>query len=471
MTNVTVNGLTAVHSGSNGILTTSDTCLIPPYCVPYPFTNIAKSQDAAMTATSVTINGNPACIQTSNFAVSNGDTPGACGGIVSGTVNGMAEFITFSNNVFIEGIPVVRQTDKMVSNNKNTSPMPLQQPGAQKAPDVSDEGPKELVEAELPYEVDIHVVGDELKSLKSIIGVVDLDLAPEEEEGEAATLEPNKLNAQQESATKTKPTPITKPLTRKLLVKAVNGASKADVGDSLIYKVSKTNLSDPTSEELQNVSWQIKSDDGKVLYEYKNHGPKLELEVDDTLEGKSFKVMPYINSPTPSVSVATKINGDNSYLFPLSIEPTKNYKTGERAFGTWRGNRTRKHGGVDLYGPAGTPVRAMKDGTILRYANFYLGTHALVIDHGDVTIRYGEVSPSGMAPGLKVGSEVKKGQVIAYIGILQLKPPRSMLHIEMYKGTESGRLTPYPKSNIYNIYCRRADIFDPTSTLDGAKRD
>ncbi|MFV2061781.1 MAG: DUF4150 domain-containing protein, partial [Gammaproteobacteria bacterium] len=256
MTNVTVNGLTAVHAGSNGILTTTDVCLTPPFCPPIPFTNIAKSTDAAMTATSVTINGNPACIFTSNFAVSQGDSPGGCGGIISGSVNGMAEFITFSNNVFIEGIPVVRQTDKMVSNFRNTSPMPLQQPGAAKAPEIADEGPNELDEADLPYEVDIHVVGDELKSLKSIIGVVDLDLAPEEEEGEAATLALNqdKSGMQQDKTPKADTTPV-KPLTRKLLVKSVSGASSADVGDSLVYKVSKTNLPNPTPEELQNVSW------------------------------------------------------------------------------------------------------------------------------------------------------------------------------------------------------------------------
>ncbi len=95
MSNVLINGLTAVHAGSNGILTTTDVCKTPPFCVPIPYTNIAKSQDAAMTATSVTINGNPVCHFQSNFAVSQGDSPGACGGVVSGTVNGMAEFITY----------------------------------------------------------------------------------------------------------------------------------------------------------------------------------------------------------------------------------------------------------------------------------------------------------------------------------------------------------------------------------------
>ncbi len=51
-------------------------------------------------------------------------------GIRGGTIAGKAEFITGSPNVFIEGIPAVRQGDMMVSNNCNTAPMPLSQPGA-----------------------------------------------------------------------------------------------------------------------------------------------------------------------------------------------------------------------------------------------------------------------------------------------------------------------------------------------------
>jgi len=166
MSNVLINGLTAVHAGSKGILTTTDVCLTPPFCVPIPYTNIAKSQDAALTATSVTINGNPACIATSNFAVSQGDAPGACGGIISGTILGMAEFITFSNNVFIEGTPIVRQTDKMVSNNKNTSPMPLQQPGAGKPPDVDAQAAKELAAAEAPFVIDWEIDGNDTHMVK-----------------------------------------------------------------------------------------------------------------------------------------------------------------------------------------------------------------------------------------------------------------------------------------------------------------
>ena len=133
--NVLINGRTAVHKGSQGTLTTVDVCLTPvgSSVVPIPYTNIAKSADADKTACTVFINGNPVCHKKSIFSKSTGDEPGTRKGIKSGTIQGKAEFIQGSPNVFIEGIPAVRQGDLMVSNNRNTAPMPLSQPGAPRA--------------------------------------------------------------------------------------------------------------------------------------------------------------------------------------------------------------------------------------------------------------------------------------------------------------------------------------------------
>ena len=133
MGNININGKTAVHAKSDGQLITTDVCLTPPYCVPIAYTNQAESKMADMTASSVKVEGNPACNQTSNFKMSQGDAPGSCAGVASGSIGQMAEFITFSNDVMIEGKPAVRNGDKMVSNLKNTPPQPLVQPPAENA--------------------------------------------------------------------------------------------------------------------------------------------------------------------------------------------------------------------------------------------------------------------------------------------------------------------------------------------------
>ena len=130
MSNVVINGRTAVHAASGGVFVAMDICMTPPFCQPIPYMNTALSTDATGTASSVMINGQPACHVGSTFAVSSGDEGGVCGGVMSGSIKGQAQFITSSANVMIEGQPAVRMADQMVSNNGNTPPAPLQQPGA-----------------------------------------------------------------------------------------------------------------------------------------------------------------------------------------------------------------------------------------------------------------------------------------------------------------------------------------------------
>lgn len=169
MGNVVINGRTSVHAGSGGVLQTVDVCKTPRRCRPQTYTNIAQSSNSAKTAGSVIVNGNPACNKDSIFAVSTGDEPGSCGGTSSGTIKQKAEFITFSNNVYIEGKPAVRQNDLMVSNNRNTPPAPVQQPGAGQPPSLSPKGADELQASDEPFEIGMTMVGDEMELLKGVL--------------------------------------------------------------------------------------------------------------------------------------------------------------------------------------------------------------------------------------------------------------------------------------------------------------
>lgn len=169
MGNVVINGRTAVHAGSGGVLNTVDVCKVPNKCRAQTFNNVAVSSDSAKTAGSVIVNGNPACHKDSIFALSSGDEPGSCGGVSSGTIKQKAEFITFSNNVFIEGIPAVRQNDLMVSNNRNTPPAPLQQPGAAQPPALSPQGAGELKATTEPDKHVVEIAGANQWLLKSLV--------------------------------------------------------------------------------------------------------------------------------------------------------------------------------------------------------------------------------------------------------------------------------------------------------------
>lgn len=147
--------------------------------------------------------------------------------------------------------------------------------------------------------------------------------------------------------------------------------------------------------------------------------------------------------------------------FPLKVRPAQSYKTGMRKFGTSR-KGGRLHAGCDLYAKKGTEILALRDGLVTRgMYDFYLGTFAVEIDHCDFIARYGEIS--GVVKGLKKGSKVKAGQVIAYVGYLK-QLNMSMLHLELYSGKSKGALT----DDKNKPYLRRADLIDPTPILDAA---
>ena len=134
---VIVNGQTVVHKDSGGVLTTGpDVCLTPvgSAVVPIPYTNVARSADTSQGSASVNMDGNSIMLKGSVFSKSSGDEPGRCGGVSSGVTGGRAKFVNYSNDVFVDGKPVCRRLDPMVSNLSgagNTPPAPLLQANAE----------------------------------------------------------------------------------------------------------------------------------------------------------------------------------------------------------------------------------------------------------------------------------------------------------------------------------------------------
>lgn len=154
-------------------------------------------------------------------------------------------------------------------------------------------------------------------------------------------------------------------------------------------------------------------------------------------------------------------------LFPLKRRPTSSYKPpndGGRRFGAPR-HGGRLHAACDLLQPPETEVRAMEDGIIVRAPYIFAdSTIALEVNHGAFVARYGELSRT--APGLiAAGVRVTRGQVIGFVG--RLDSGASMLHFEMYSGTQTGSLS--VRSN--RPYQRRSDLLNPTDFLDIATLD
>ncbi len=88
--------------------------------VPVPYPNVAESSTLKNGSKSVMINGQPAALKDSHFKSSRGDEAGRLGGVVSGTTGSIAEFVSYSFDVKIEGRNVVRHADMTTHNKGNT---------------------------------------------------------------------------------------------------------------------------------------------------------------------------------------------------------------------------------------------------------------------------------------------------------------------------------------------------------------
>lgn len=163
-----------------------------------------------------------------------------------------------------------------------------------------------------------------------------------------------------------------------------------------------------------------------------------------------------LNEVTTEASNSPMTETNEECCFPFTKLPALSWTNGGRQFGASR-PEGRKHAGCDLKFPAGTPIHAVADGILLQKPYpFYSGTHAVEIRHGNIILRYGEIAPGSYTGG----ATVKKGQIIAKVGLL--KSGSSMLHLEIYtNGASSASL-----STRSGDFRRRADITDPAPYLN-----
>lgn len=76
----------------------------------------------------------------------------------------------------------------------------------------------------------------------------------------------------------------------------------------------------------------------------------------------------------------------------------------------------RKHQGLDLMAPSGTPVVAALSGTVEKLFDSDRGGHTLYIRSPDRRWMLYYAHLKGYAPGLAEGQSVKQGQVVGYVG-------------------------------------------------------
>jgi hypothetical protein len=92
-----------------------------------------------------------------------------------------------------------------------------------------------------------------------------------------------------------------------LLVRGVAGPASARAGDTVTYRVTAFNQTQPNPAETAKISWLIQKEDGSVLTRAPLQGPTLELVVPEGWSELTAVVMPHLRSPTTQVAVRTTI--------------------------------------------------------------------------------------------------------------------------------------------------------------------
>jgi hypothetical protein len=92
-----------------------------------------------------------------------------------------------------------------------------------------------------------------------------------------------------------------------LLVRGVSGPESARVGQTVTYRVTAFNHTQPDPAETAKVAWLVQREDGMSLTRAPSQGPTFELLVPEAWSGFTVLVMPHLRSPTTQVAVRTTI--------------------------------------------------------------------------------------------------------------------------------------------------------------------
>ncbi len=192
--------------------------------------------------------------------------------------------------------------------------------------------------------------------------------------------------------------------------------------------------------------------DGNILFaSLDNQGRKFEMYKYDDAKGAN-----YFNSNGQSVQkslLKTPINGAriSSRFSTRRKHPVLGY--------------TRAHKGIDFAAPVGTPFYAAGSGTVTkvvrncrvgqRRCNGGFGNYVAIRHTNNYTTEYAHISR--VASNIKVGSKVKQGQVIAYVGNTGLTTGPHLHYGVVYNGE---RINPDRVKSLPSIKLIGKDLID-----------
>lgn len=198
--------------------------------------------------------------------------------------------------------------------------------------------------------------------------------------------------------------------------------------NSSLWNVIKSCGADPLlAIKISDVyAWQIdffdvkNGDSFQVLYKeaYIDDTTALNIASIDgaifTHQGKEYVAIPFTQDSVPEFFDQDGNSLRKAFLkAPLDFFRITSRFTNARLHPILK--RYRAHHGVDYAAPVGTPVRSIGDGTVIAKGYQNGGGNFLKVQHNSVyTTSYMHLSK--FAPSIQVGSRVRQGEVIAYVG-------------------------------------------------------
>jgi peptidoglycan LD-endopeptidase LytH len=125
--------------------------------------------------------------------------------------------------------------------------------------------------------------------------------------------------------------------------------------------------------------------------------------------GPGEVVVPDIAAPAKQAAAGSAA----SLIMPIAHYPVASL---HHDWGDPREGGKRRHQGLDLIAPAGTPVVAALPGTIEKLFDSDRGGHTLYIRSRDGRWGLYYAHLKGYAPGLAEGQRVDQGQIVGYVG-------------------------------------------------------
>jgi hypothetical protein len=96
-----------------------------------------------------------------------------------------------------------------------------------------------------------------------------------------------------------------------LLVRTVSGPAEVVARTTATYRATSFNMSNPPAELLRQINWEIKID-RETVARFDDVGDTLRFDVPASMTGETIRVMPFVNSPSPVVSVLSRIVDEGS---------------------------------------------------------------------------------------------------------------------------------------------------------------